>query len=173
MFKYSVVILVLGLLMGSPAGAQQAAQTPESAVEFLRTVAAAGNMKFRMTDRRCARQYNYWNTSRSREVCHTFDPYRAEIVPSANPCVYTIKWVAPPPYTSETVDWLHVSITPRSSGEATVNWATLAAVTQDGMVVRVPGRSDAVFASEALATRGAYAMEFLRNHCDPTAATGF
>ncbi len=62
------------------------------------------------------------------------------------------------------------------SGAAPLNWARIAEVKQYGLQITIVGggtRQTVNLPSEALATRVAYAMEFLRQNCDPTAGTGF
>lgn len=58
----------------------------------------------------------------------------------------------------------------------TIDWTKVAEVKQDESFVSVRGVRPAIrfkLASEALATRMAYAMEFIRTSCDATADTGF
>lgn len=62
------------------------------------------------------------------------------------------------------------------AGAAVVNWAKVAEVKQYGLQVAIVGggmRQTVNLPSDALAARVAYAMEFLRQNCDPTAGTGF
>lgn len=57
-----------------------------------------------------------------------------------------------------------------------IEWGKAAEIEQDGSYVTIRGINPALrfhFASEALATRIAFAMEFLRTSCDSTSGTGF
>ena len=55
-----------------------------------------------------------------------------------------------------------------------ISWKNVTGVTQEGNSVYLAGEEYKVFlSSEELATRFAYAAKFLRDACDPTAATGF
>jgi hypothetical protein len=56
-----------------------------------------------------------------------------------------------------------------------VNWTKVPGVKREnkGSFVVVAGVAKLTFPSEELATRAQYAMEFIRNACDSTAATGF
>lgn len=56
-----------------------------------------------------------------------------------------------------------------------VNWSKVPGVQRDkgSKKVRVVGYGEFTLATEEIATRVHYAMEFLKNACDPTASTGF
>ena len=62
--------------------------------------------------------------------------------------------------------------------DATINFGTTAAIEQKGTTVYRASSKTArtqwfTFSTESLASRVAYAMEYLRNSCDQTASTGF
>jgi hypothetical protein len=60
--------------------------------------------------------------------------------------------------------------------ERILYWQTVSSVTQEGSTVTIRHQrldSAFYFPSEALAKRAAFAMEFLRTQCDPTANLAF
>lgn len=65
---------------------------------------------------------------------------------------------------------------PPQPGSFDIDWGKVAEVKRDGSAINVTGIKPAIrflMASEALAVRVAYAMEFLRTECDATSGTGF
>lgn len=166
------------LVLAGAVGAQgQVQQTPAGAQEFLRQISVAGNVKWVPDDlSQCGRPYLTDGRRFSERVCHTFQPYPARFQSVAeNVCRTTVVSDAPQPHAygrRHLSTYLSYTFYPPDANPFSLRWQQVAEVTQHAEVVRVNGRTFQ-FGSEALAVRAAYAMNFLKDHCDATAATGF
>ena len=151
----------------------QPAQTPEGAQQFLGQLAAQGGVTV-STD--VGRGWNVF-VDTMYDVTYAYDPSLVRSIQSDSACVSAISFARQPdrrgPAASDGMDPVY-----GYRGEIIyLYWTKVTLVEQTGTAVVVldppsyPLRFN--FGSEALATRAAYAMEFLRMECDPTAGTGF
>lgn len=158
-------------------------QTPEGAQQFIAIIAANGSTSTRIplyaggmnAVRDSEQQYSrscstdFWGgrtcksvTAGRRYFTRTLDPIAVVGSGSTDVCVTTFTIV--PPYSEE----------PKIPPTFTVDWKRVTKVQPNAEWVNLSGQQvEFRLSSSDLATRVAYAMEFLRQHCDPAAATGF
>lgn len=171
----SVMILVSGSLQ-----AEEPKQTPESAQSFFDMVIKQGGVTltmdsnwFRTRARNCDRGCGPWS-----EWAHSqHEPYKVisaqgqanKVGSYCGTNFYaTIKSGVHP---DEHYQYEYAPPQP----PLLVSWNSVSKVEQVGETVVLKGKPSFVirFSSDQLATRAAYAMEFLRLSCDTTASTGF
>ncbi|MFC3711147.1 hypothetical protein ACFOMD_01100 [Sphingoaurantiacus capsulatus] len=188
-------VLLAAAMLSQPAGAQ-VEQTVEGAHRFLMLTVEQGTSSVAIdiglgmsvtygvrTVEQCRQEeytYDIWGSKGVRNRCWNEERY-ANVTARAHPLVSTaangacatiLKFTdyANPDYAD---GW---KIGPRGIDSVTLDWRKVAKVTANGSYVDVsPSQPGVQFrlASPDLAKRVAYAMEFLRQECDPAAATGF
>ena len=147
-----------------------AQQTRAGAQEFLRQVAAQGAMRL-STD-----TGDGWQRSVRPYDSHTFPPNTVTGVSGGDTCASTLAYQphATVVYGSEARGNYSPHYDPIQNN--LIDWSRVVEVLQSGTDIYLTGTAYPLkvgLGSEALATRVAYAMEFLRLECDPTASTGF
>lgn len=144
-------------LAGAPAGAQ-GEQTIETAQEFLKRASSLHQVGYRINDDRNLRD----------------DQTTVTMSPTSDKCVtiLTGDWNFEEFYPPNG-DWYRIT---GPIGDNKIPWRQVSNVERVGTSVRLVDRNRKLlfrFPSEDLSTRAAFAMEFLRIQCDPTADLGF
>ncbi len=157
------LLLAAAALACTPALAQQ--QTPANAQTFLQLTAEKTGATLSWYSR------GAWNIHRFEGTNYPTPPDKVNSITSKSACMSVIN--IDDKYGIESVDPV---VYKRRVTDVEVDWNKVPSVTQNGMGVELkiagqPMRLD--MPSESLAARVAYAMEFLRVHCDSSAKTGF
>lgn len=178
-------VLVYALCSLTPTWAQPE-QTPEGAQQFIQKVLSQGTTT--LSQHCCnwpAYDYTEWEDASGRVsrdiVKHQVivSPSNIRSITSNTACATTVAYTQhfTHPFTGQAS---------QESRQKLFDWTKIAGVIGKGPQVFISSDSEMAWAgplipvtfrfnlpSEALATRLAYAMEFLRIHCDSTAGTGF
>lgn len=191
-------VCVLALLV-APLQVHAQQQTAEGAHLFLSKVVEQGATTFELDDgngwgrvsasKSYCRYYNYdtasgirageYGCSDYKTSTHGVDDYRLTSIVKLTRCATQISTPEVQAKDIEVDDgpknYWKVSLPYRRPSYG-IDWDKVAEVKQEGTSVTVRGIKPAIrfkLASEPLATRVAYAMEFLRLECDATSGTGF
>ncbi len=193
-------LLLAAVLLPAAFSARSQQQTVEGAQLFLTQVAEQGGTTFQVDDgdgwnrvgvqKSYCQYYGYDTASGIRAGEHGCSDFKASThaldarsltsATSLSRCATQVK-VAVVRGRAFTVkdgsgrDYWDVRLPPQPSS-FDIDWAKVAEVRQDGSTVTVKGIKPAMrfmMASDSLAIRVAYAMEFLRTECDATSGTGF
>jgi hypothetical protein len=175
--RYFVAAGIIMLLL--PCRVSATEQTPEGAQEFLKMISDAGNVESELSEKNCvstdARPYANV-ASAFKDACHTFAYYKTKISKAPDICKTVLNFESLGDYdwTDTYKQFKDVSIRAPFVPTFVLDWSRVAEVSRKGSTVTVgTGLKPLHFASESLAIRAAYAMDFLRQHCDVTNATGF
>jgi hypothetical protein len=158
-------------------------QTPENAQLFLRTVVGQGGTKVGIDAqyRRTWASYNAYNQPSCQANCLVERSREAPVRSIATPNVCTTDLTFELPSFTES-DYVNAAVTwrwdvfPETRNSFRIDWRKVAKASVNGNSVSLSGIGrlrSFILASPELAKRVGYAMEFLRLHCDPTAAMGF
>lgn len=144
-------------LAATPAGAQ-GEQTIETAQEFLKRASTLHQVGYRINDDRNLRD----------------DQTAVTMSPASDKCVTILKgdWSFEE-YYPPNGDWYRIT---GPIGDNRIPWRQVSNIERVGTSVRLVDRNRKLlfrFPSEDLSKRAAFAMEFLRVQCDPTADLGF
>lgn len=165
---------------GASANKTGAEQTPQGAQQFIKQLAEKRALTIEVEHPTWG-----WNTgglittvgSNSRRVTmtHTFPPDPVRSASSDNKCETVLDYNQPGAVPSKPPGYGSIGY-PLLINDKTIRWRTVTEVSQERNSIvwtdrRVKWRINV--ASEDLAARLAYAMEFLRIACDDTAGTGF
>jgi hypothetical protein len=185
-FAFAVVLSVVSLASHAQGAPEQ---TPLKAQTFLSIVAREHGMHLEVfTDRGYNRGTWSGRYRREQEVSDSYwmDPFKASL--AGVECTTTFFWdndSRAPLHTSKYGDLrnndpINGVYVREMSGlneldELEVNWSKVAGVKRDesSTQIEIVGVARIKVPTVELATRVQYAMEFLRNACDPTAGTGF
>ncbi|RYD97678.1 MAG: hypothetical protein EOP50_05535 [Sphingobacteriales bacterium] len=120
-------------------------------------------------------------------ITHEFGDYAVHASSSDKPCVTVFRYRIPSPWRDHKRDewnapmWFYADNNQGNSEGYSLNWTSVREVKANGTTVEMavppdPWKFDRIrigFGSEELATRAAFAMQVIKQSCDPTAKTGF
>lgn len=203
MARYTLAAIVSALLLlQGTEGQAQANQTPEGAQSFIFQIFSQGSTKIKADMGRGFNTYLVkkerceftpkWVCSGLGTERKTYQAYVAMSTSSKNVCTTVIQvkndllhtvllgTTREVPNGGRFGGMVELSTTPEANSFPQmpfyIDWKKVAEIKQNDTSVIMRGAKPDLhfsFASESIATRMAYAMEFLRLHCDPTASTGF
>ena len=171
------IILVAAALAFPATLSGQVSQTPDGARQFLLQVLSANNVGM------AEKSEGYWNLVSRIVTTSTSDrEYKSdgpdnliETAAKKDDCTFYLT-TSVAPNSSENTARADVSIHRHSVGYMEIDFRKLAKAELNGALIYLHGLPEAYrvrLPSDEMATRVAFAMEFLRQSCDPTAGTGF